>query len=66
MKEQVVMEEKKAPKTWVSASGTTYTISEELNGKDGGPVVARKLAEANKILEETKDSLPFNIDKTKK
>lgn len=65
MKEQVVMEEQKTPKTWVS-EGITFTISEELNEKGGGVVVSRKLAEANKILEETKDSLPFNIDKTKK
>ncbi|HVV06257.1 MAG TPA: hypothetical protein VHC96_18625 [Puia sp.] len=66
MEEQVIMKEQKTPKTWVSKSGTTYIVSDELNEKDGGPVVARKLAEANKILEETKDSLPFNIDKTKK
>lgn len=50
MKEQVVMEEQKTPKTWVF-EGITFTISEELNEKGGGVVVSRKLAEANKILE---------------
>jgi len=62
----VVMKEQKTPKTWVSKSGTTYVISEELNRKEGEVDAPRKLAKAIETLERTKDSLPFNVDKTKK
>jgi len=62
----VVMKEQKTPKTWVSKSGTTYIISEELNRKEGEVDAPRKLAEIKELLERTKDSLPFDIDKTKK
>ena len=66
MKDEIVMKEQKTPRTWVSKSGTTYIISEELNRKEGEVDAPRKLAEIKELLERTKDSLPFNIEKTKK
>ncbi|HVU57868.1 MAG TPA: hypothetical protein VHD83_22555 [Puia sp.] len=44
----------------------TYIISEELSKLNGKIDAPQKLAKANETLRRTKDSLPFNIDKTKK